>query len=72
MRSMMGKLEPIYPGEILKQDFINPMGLTGFAFAKAIDVPQDRVSKIVNGKRNITATPRSVWPTTSVTPRSSG
>ena len=51
----MPKLEPIHPGEILKEDFMEPAGLSGYALAKAIDVPQDRISKIVNGKRNITA-----------------
>lgn len=51
----MAKLEPIHPGEVLKEDFMDPMGLTGYALAKAIGVPQDRISKIVNAKRNITA-----------------
>lgn len=51
----MPKLDPIHPGEVLKEDFMEPNGLSGYALAKAIDVPQDRISKIVNGKRNITA-----------------
>ena len=51
----MAKLQPIHPGEILKEDFMEPNDLTGYALAKAIEVPQDRISKIVNGKRNITA-----------------
>lgn len=51
----MAKLQPIHPGEVLKEDFMDPSDLTGYALAKAIDVPQDRIRKIVNGKRNITA-----------------
>ena len=51
----MAKLKPIHPGEVLKEDFMEPANLSGYALAKAIDVPQDRISKIINGKRNITA-----------------
>ena len=51
----MRKTDPLHPGEVLKEDFMGPMGLTGYALAKAIGVPQDRISKIVNGQRNITA-----------------
>ncbi len=51
----MAKLNPIHPGEILKEDFMEPMALTAYALAKAIGVPQDRIGKIIHGKRNITA-----------------
>lgn len=51
----MTKLEPIHPGEVLKDEFMEPMGLSGYALAKAMGVPQDRISKIIHGKRNITA-----------------
>lgn len=51
----MAKLKPIHPGEILREDFMQPNDLSGYALAKAINVPQDRISKIINGKRNITA-----------------
>ena len=49
------RLDPIPPGEILLEDFMRPMGLSINALARAIDVPPNRVSEIVNGKRSITA-----------------
>jgi addiction module HigA family antidote len=49
------QLDPIPPGEILLEDFMRPMGLSINALARAIDVPPNRISEIVNGKRAITA-----------------
>ncbi len=49
------RLAPIPPGEILLQDFMRPLELSINALARAIDVPPNRVSAIVNGKRAITA-----------------
>lgn len=51
----MNKLKPITPGEILLEDFLKPMGLSQYRLAKEIDVPAQRISKIVLGKRSITA-----------------
>jgi addiction module HigA family antidote len=45
---------PTHPGEVLREDFLKPLGLSQYALAKAIGVPQIRVSEIVNGKRAIT------------------
>jgi len=45
---------PTHPGEVLREDFLKPLGLSQYALAKALDVPQVRVSEIVNGKRAIT------------------
>lgn len=49
------RLNPIPPGEILLEDFMRPLDLSINALARAIDVPPNRVSAIVNGKRAITA-----------------
>ena len=49
------RLDPIPPGEILLEDFMRPLDLSINALARAIDVPPNRVSAIVNGKRAITA-----------------
>ena len=48
-------LIPIRPGEILLEEFIRPLGLSINALARDIDVPANRVSEIVNGKRSISA-----------------
>jgi antitoxin HigA-1 len=47
--------EPIHPGEILLEEFLKPMGITQYRLAKDINVPQRRISEIVQGKRSITA-----------------
>src|SRR5437879_4750854 len=49
------KLPPTHPGEILLHDFMEPLGLTQYALAKAIAVTPMRVSQIVRGQRAITA-----------------
>lgn len=46
--------EPIHPGEMLLQEFLNPMGITQRELADGIQVPYQRVNEIVNGKRGIT------------------
>ena len=51
----MKKLEPITPGEILLEEFLKPMGISQYRLAKEIDVPAQRISEIVLGKRSITA-----------------
>jgi addiction module HigA family antidote len=51
----MGKLAPIHPGEVLMEDFIEPLGITQHNVAVAIDVPPRRINEIVHGKRRITA-----------------
>ena len=48
-------LEPIYPGEILLEEFMKPLGVSINKLGRDIDVPPGRVSEIVNGKRAITA-----------------
>ena len=49
------KLPPIHPGEILREEFILPCGLSQNALARALHVPPRRVNEIVLGKRSITA-----------------
>lgn len=52
---MRKDIAPIHPGEILKEDFLDPMGVSAYRLAKETHVPEDRVSKIIRGKRGITA-----------------
>ncbi len=50
----MADFPPVHPGEVLKEDFLKPAGISQYALAKALGVPQIRISQIVNGKRAIT------------------
>jgi antitoxin HigA-1 len=48
------KLPPIHPGEILKEEFLLPLGLSINALARCLHVAPNRISQIVNGSRAIT------------------
>jgi addiction module HigA family antidote len=49
------KLPPIHPGEILREEFMKPMGLSQNALARALHVPARRINEIVLEKRGISA-----------------
>jgi addiction module HigA family antidote len=49
------KLSPIHPGEILREEFMKPHGLSQNALARALGVPPRRINEIVLEKRGITA-----------------
>ena len=51
----MAKIRFPHPGEILEKEFLEPMGISAYKLAKAIDVPQSRISAILAGDRAITA-----------------
>jgi addiction module HigA family antidote len=51
----MPDFPPIHPGEILKEDFLLPMGISEYRLAKAMNVPPRRINEIVHGTRAITA-----------------
>ena len=51
----MRTLEPVTPGELLLQEFLEPMGLSQYRVAKEIGVPAQRIGEIVSGKRSVTA-----------------
>lgn len=46
---------PTHPGEVLRLEFLEPLGITQVALADHIDVPLQRVHEIVRGKRGVTA-----------------
>ena len=46
---------PIHPGITLREDFMEPYKLSANGLAKALGIPQNRVSDIVRGRRGITA-----------------
>ena len=47
--------KPTHPGDILLQEFLEPMGLSQVELAQRMGVPVQRVNTLVNGKRDVTA-----------------
>ena len=50
----MNRIPNIYPGEILLEDFLKPMGISAYKLAKETNINQTRISEIIKGKRSIT------------------
>jgi len=50
-----GVIEPVHPGETLKLDFFEPLGLSPIAVAKACGVPRTRIERLVRGETAVTA-----------------
>lgn len=48
-------MSPIHPGEVLLQEYLEPLGVTQHRLALAIGVPPRRINEIVHGKRRISA-----------------
>ena len=48
-------LDPVTPGEILREDFMEPLDISINQLARDLSVPPNRISEIVNGKRSISA-----------------
>lgn len=55
MTRFTGVHAPITPGEILRTEFLEPLGITQYRLAQATGLSQTRISEIVRGKRGITA-----------------
>ena len=51
----MDRLKNIHPGEILKEEFLDPLGITAYRLSKETFIPQTRISEIIKGNRRITA-----------------
>ena len=51
----MRKLKNIHPGEVLLEEFLNPLNLSAYRLAKDTLLPQTRISEIIKGRRRITA-----------------
>ncbi len=49
------RISPTHPGEILRQDFLAPMGISVYALANAIKVPRSRINDVVLARRAVTA-----------------
>jgi antitoxin HigA-1 len=48
-------MPPIHPGEILQEEYLDPLSVSQYRLARAIDVPPRRINEIVHGKRGISA-----------------
>ncbi len=48
-------LAPVHPGEVLKEEFMEPLGLSANRLARGLRIPPNRISAIVNGERSVTA-----------------
>ena len=51
----MKTLSNIHPGEILLEEFLNPLNISAYRLAKNTFLPQTRISEIIKGRRRITA-----------------
>ena len=51
----METLKNIHPGEILKEEFLEPLAITAYRLSKETFIPQTRISEIIKGNRRITA-----------------
>jgi addiction module HigA family antidote len=55
MNRPVNRMRPVHPGEILREDYLSPLGLSAHALAMALRVPATRIHAIVNERRAITA-----------------
>lgn len=51
----MAQLRNIHPGEVLKEEFLEPMGISAYRLSKETFIPQTRISQIIKTQRRITA-----------------
>ncbi|MFU8794149.1 MAG: HigA family addiction module antitoxin [Dethiobacteria bacterium] len=52
---MSNKIPDVYPGEILEEEFLKPLGISAYRLAKETKISATRISQIINGRRRITA-----------------
>jgi addiction module HigA family antidote len=48
-------IDPVSPGEVLKAEFLDPLGLSATAFAARLEVPANRITRVISGASRITA-----------------
>ena len=52
---MIGPFPPVHPGEVLRDEFLEPLELSPYAVAKAIGVPRTRIERLARGETSVTA-----------------
>ncbi len=55
MKAPVDRMRPVHPGEVLREDFLVPLGLSVKALAVALDVPATRIHEIVKERRSVSA-----------------
>lgn len=56
MKRRKDRLDPVHPGDVLREDFMRPLELSAYAVAKAIGVTPITISQIIRRKRGVSAT----------------
>jgi len=54
METITNGMRPIHPGEVLREEFLQPMGITSHALAMALQVPAPRINDVVRERRAVT------------------
>jgi addiction module HigA family antidote len=52
---MIGPFPPVHPGEVLRQEFLEPLALTPYALAMAVNVPRTRIERLARCETAVTA-----------------
>jgi antitoxin HigA-1 len=55
MSKRKDRLDPVHPGDVLREDFMKPLGLSAYALAKALGVTPTAISEIIRRKRTVSA-----------------
>jgi addiction module HigA family antidote len=55
MKTPVNRMRAVHPGEILREDYLEPLGMSAHALATALSVPATRIHEIVNERRGISA-----------------
>lgn len=55
MKLPINRMRPVHPGEILREDYLTPLGMSANALAVALSVPATRIHEIINERRGISA-----------------
>jgi addiction module HigA family antidote len=53
--SMKNGMRPVHPGEVLREEYLKPLGMSANALAKALSVPAPRVNEVVRERRGVSA-----------------
>ncbi|MDI9333855.1 MAG: HigA family addiction module antitoxin [Cytophagales bacterium] len=55
MTTIKNGMRPVHPGEVLREDYLSPLGMSANALSIALSVPATRIHEIINERRSVTA-----------------